>query len=50
MTNEKRKDIEGMVGILKQLDRTSLTLIKNGAEILKARQDMETDTQDKKVG
>lgn len=50
MTNKERQDIEDVAGILKQLDRTSLVLIKNGAELLKARQDMELDSQDKKAG
>lgn len=41
MSEEKKKDIFETVLILKQLDRSSLLLIKNGAELLKARQDME---------
>jgi len=41
LSDEKKKDIEETVEVLKQLDRNSLLLIKNGAEMLKARQDMD---------
>lgn len=41
MSEEKKRDIEDTVLILKQLDRSSLLLIKNGAELLKARQELE---------
>jgi hypothetical protein len=41
MTDEKKKAIKETVAILVQLDPGSLLLIKNGADLLKARQDME---------
>ncbi|MCU7378163.1 hypothetical protein OBO34_07320 [Clostridiales Family XIII bacterium ASD5510] len=41
MTDEKKKDIEETVEVLKGLDKQSMTLIKSNVEILKARQDLE---------
>ncbi len=41
MTDEKKKTIKETVAILVQLDTSSLLLIKNGADLLKARQDIE---------
>ena len=41
MTEEKKKAIKETVAILVQLDPSSLLLIKNGADLLKARQDIE---------
>ena len=38
---EKKKDIETTVDLIKDLDRQSLLLIQAGAQILKARNDME---------
>ncbi len=45
MSKEKQREIKETVNILKQLDWNSLLLIKNGAEILKARQDLEGERQ-----
>lgn len=41
MSDETKKEIEETVEVLKQLDRNSLLLIKNGAVLLKARLDLE---------
>ena len=41
MSEEKKREIRETVAVLKQLDRNSLLLIKNGAELLKARQELE---------
>lgn len=49
MSEEKKKDIEEMVDILKVLDKESLLILNTGAQMLKARQDMtqpETDRSD----
>lgn len=50
MTGEEKRDLEETVEILKVLDKASLSIVKIGAEILKTRQDMELDSQDKKAG
>lgn len=42
MSDEKKKDIEEMVSILEELDRNSLLILNSGAQMLKARQDMES--------
>lgn len=44
MSKEERKDIKGMVEILKQLDPKSLLILDSGARMLKARQDMEKES------
>lgn len=41
MSEETKKDIETTVDLLKGLDKQSLLLIQAGAQMLKARQDME---------
>lgn len=41
LNEDKRKDINDTVAVLMQLDKNSLLLVKNGAELLKARQEME---------
>jgi hypothetical protein len=41
MSDEKKNDIKETVEVLKKLDKNRLLLIKNGAELLKARQEME---------
>lgn len=41
MSNENKKDIEEMVDILKGLDHQSLLIVQSGAQMLKARQDMD---------
>ena len=41
MNEEKKKDIRETIEMLKQLDEKALLLIKNGVELLKARQDLE---------
>ena len=48
MTNEKKKDIKETVDMLKQLDRNSLLLIKNGTELLKARQELDKEEKEEK--
>lgn len=47
MSEDKRKDIEEMVCILQDLDRESLLILNSGAQMLKARQDMEKGSEDK---
>lgn len=46
MSNEIQKDIEEMVCILKSLDKQSLLILHSGAQMLKARQQMD-ETRDK---
>ena len=41
MSGENKKDIEEMVDVLKGLDRQSLLIVQSGAQMLKARQDMD---------
>lgn len=41
MSEEKREQIERTVDILKELDKESLLIINSGAQMLKARQDMD---------
>lgn len=41
MSDEKKKAIKETVDIIKTLDSSSLALIKAGAEMLKARQQLE---------
>lgn len=41
MSEEKKEQIERTVGILKELDKESLLIINSGAQMLKARQDMD---------
>lgn len=41
MSDERKKEIRETVEVLKQLDKNSLLLIKSGAEMLKARQQLE---------
>lgn len=41
MSEEKKRDIAETVDLLKGLDKSSLLLVKAGAQMLKARQDME---------
>lgn len=46
---EKEKEIEKIVKILVQLDKTGLTLMDSNANILKARQDLEeTDSYEER--
>lgn len=40
MSEEKKKDLEEMVDVLKDLDEKSLLILNTGAQMLKARQDM----------
>lgn len=46
MSDDKRKDIEEMVYILQDLDRESLLILNSGAQMLKARQDMEKGSEE----
>lgn len=41
MSEEKKKEIKEMVGILKGLDKESLLILNAGAQMLKARQEIE---------
>lgn len=43
MSDENKKDIEEMVDILKGLDKQSLLIVQSGAQMLKARQDMDDE-------
>ena len=45
MDESKKRDIREMVEILMQLDKSSLLLIKYGAELLKTQQDMGREKQ-----
>lgn len=45
MSEEKKKNIEEMVGLLEELDKESLLILNSGAQMLKARQDMECDKE-----
>lgn len=45
MSEETKKDIETTVDLLKGLDKQSLLLIQAGAQMLKARQDMEDEDE-----
>ena len=49
MTQVEKEDIRRIVKILIQLDKTSLLLIQNGAELLKARQEMDKPPEPKKT-
>ncbi len=46
LTEDKKKDIDDTVAVLMQLDKNSLLLVKNGAELLKARQEMESQEKE----
>lgn len=48
MTEEKKRDITKMIKILEQLDPVSYRLMKNNAELLRARDAM--DMEIKKAG
>lgn len=48
MSEEKKKEIEELVDTLKELDEKSLAMISGGAKMLKARQELEGQTE--KVG
>ena len=41
MSDENKREIEEMVDILKGLDKQSLLIVQSGAQMLKARQDMD---------
>ena len=41
MSEEKKKEIKEMVGILKELDKESLLILSTGAQMLKTRQEMD---------
>jgi hypothetical protein len=41
MSEEKKKEIAEIVENLKELDKESLLIINSGAQMLKARQDMD---------
>lgn len=40
MSEEKKKDLDATVNMLKGLDRQDLLLVQASAQVLKARQDM----------
>ena len=42
MSDENKKDIEEMVEIMKSLDKESVLILTSGAQMLKARQEMES--------
>ena len=50
MTEENKKDIEETVEILKGLDKPSLAIVKSGAELLKARADLDKQSEPDKAG
>lgn len=41
MSEEKKKDLDATVNMLKGLDRQDLLLVQASAQVLKARQDMD---------
>ena len=50
MSEEHKKLIEETVENLKHLDKESLLVVKGSVEVLKARDSMEKDGSEKKVG
>lgn len=48
MSEEKKKDLEEMVNVLKDLDEESLLILNTGAQMLKARQDMSETEKERK--
>lgn len=48
MSEEKKKDLEEMVDVLKDLDEESLLILNTGAQMLKARQDMSKTEEERK--
>jgi hypothetical protein len=42
MSEAKKQEVKEAVALLIQLDESSLTVIKSGMELLKARQELET--------
>lgn len=50
MSKEEKDRIKSTVDILKKLDRESLVIIESNAHVLKARQEMELDTERKETG
>lgn len=48
MSEEKKKDLEEMVDVLKDLDEESLLILNTGAQMLKARQDMSKTEKERK--
>lgn len=50
MSEEQKKLIEETVENLKHLDKESLLVVKGSVEVLKARDAMEKDDSEKKVG
>ena len=47
MSEAQKQDIRDMLDILKDLNAEDLSLIKGGAMILKAKQDMDRDAEKK---
>lgn len=47
MSDEKKKLIKETVENLKQLDKASLILVKNGSDFLKARDEMDKHDEEK---
>lgn len=45
MSEEKKKDIGETLNLIKGLDRQSLLIIQAGAQMLKARRDMDADKE-----
>lgn len=48
MSEEKKKDLEEMVDVLKDLDEESLLILNTGAQMLKARQEMSKTEKERK--
>ena len=48
MSEEKKKDLEEMVDVLRDLDEESLLILNTGAQMLKARQDMSKTEKERK--
>lgn len=48
MSEEKKKDLEEMIDVLKDLDEESLLILNTGAQMLKARQDMNKSEKERK--
>lgn len=46
MSEEMKRDIEDTVNILKDLDKQSLLIVHAGAQMLKARNDMEKEEKE----
>ncbi len=45
LTQEQKQDIREIIDSLKQMDKIGIMLMKNGADLLKARQELENNAR-----